>query len=670
MCTLRICKCLLVAALVLSMAGFGYAQTEAPKADAPKADAPKADAPKVEAPAVEAPKPMDEATILSKVPQGMDVVAIVKDATGLDGKIGAFLKEFLPKEMGMPPEGPQPMLGLMNELTNDATTVKAGSPLIFVVKFKESIDQSPAMAVLVDMKDFKAFVGENKPNEKGIYDINGNACAAYNGLVMFASDEEGLPELMKAPAGIKLSAPQTALWTGKDAYAMINLAALIKAVGPEYEKAHQGMVEEIKKLEAPQEGATPEQIKAQQAQAAPIKAKLKAIESLWSAGQQLDWAAGGGSLGAKGVDLQLTGSLLPGTSMAGYLNNHPALGDKLAPALPNLDSAWVAFWWSVDSKKVGQAVGNAMGGLKSIFDMALADMPEGAIGPSMNPKQLMAMFAKFEELLKTKGDLILANQGAGLAMVGKAGGIANMLTVQKVADREEYLKRTDFMNEMQKTMVNDLFGMLGGQGIKAETTFDRDAQKAGDLSLDRAVFKLTAPAGAPQAAGPDPMKMIEQMWGGPSITTWMTFAEGHMLSQVGQQPDQIAEMAKALKDGSGLADSPDIKALRQFTLKDANVVGYVSLATYTNLIMSAIIPAVAGQPMQLPPMPPAAVKVKSVFSVAAGDNRLSARIYVPVEDLKLIVSNIMMMQAMMMQQPVPDRGGNPPNNGGGAPPMM
>jgi hypothetical protein len=673
MSSTRILRCAAALALVLATAGVLYAQAKAPEA-APAAE-PKAPEAPAAVPVVVA-KPLTDVEILAKVPQGMDAVVIVKSATGLDDKVVEFLGTFMPKEEAPPVEQMKPMANILEELLDNPSAVKPGSPFLFVVKFKESLDQDPQMAVLLDLADFKAFVGETKPDAQGVYEIDSGACVPYQGLIMFGKDADELAALAKIPAGIKLSAPQTALMTGSDVYAHIDLAALMKAAAPIYEKEHARIAERIKELETPQEGADKAEVARRQKWAAERKAELKLMESLWSAGQQLQGAAAGGNVSPKGADVQFTCTLKPGSALAGYLTGHPALGAKLAPALPDVDSSWLALWWSADNKKIGQAAVELFGVLRGAVQLWATEMSPAGLGADdegdaggAEVKQFLAAMDKIEQLLKTKGDLLIAPQGAMAAIAGKSDGLMNVVSAQKVADRADYQKRIDAMAELQKLYCNDLIGAMGA-GIKADFAVEPGAQKIGDLTVDRQVFKFTLPADQVRQEGPNPQKMLEMFFGGSSFVNWTTFAEGYMIQQQAQQPNQIANVVKALQGGPGLIDNPVYQGVRQYTLKDANLVGTVSAGAYCYLMAGMMMPVFEGnQAPQIPAPPPAAFKAKSVFSLSAAEGALSGRIYVPTTDLQQVVAAMMEIQKAMMQhfqrmQPVdpvaPQRRDGPP----------
>jgi len=641
--------------VTMMAAGAAYAQATAPEA-APAAE-PKAAETPAAAPVVAA-KPLTDAEILAKVPQGMDAVVIVKNATGLDDKVVEFLGTFMPKEEAPPVERMKPMANILEGLLDNPSAIKPGSPFLFVVKFKETLQEEPRMAILLDLADFKAFVGEAKPDAQGVYEIESGVCVPYQGLVMFAENAEELAALAKTPAGIKLSAPQTALLTGNDVYAHIDLVALMKAAAPLYEEEHQRLVERIKELETPQEGADQADVARRQKRAAGKKAELKLIESLWTAGQQLQGAAAGGNVSTKGADLQFTCTFKPGSALAGYLTGHPALGAKLAPALPDLDNSWLALWLSADNKKIGQAAVEFFGVLRGAVQLWASEMSPARFddeddedeADDAKANQILAAMDKIEQLLKTKGDLLIAPQGAMAAIAGKSDGLMNVISVQKVADRADYQKRLDVMAELQKLYCNDLLGAMGAD-FKADFSVEPGAQKIGDLVVDRQVFKFTLPADQARQKGPSPQKMLEMFFGGSSFVNWTTFAEGHMMQQQAQQPDQIANLAKALQGGPGLIDNPVYQGVRQYTLKDANVVGTVSVGAYVYMIAGIMKPIFDGnQAPQIPAPPPAAFKTKSVFSLSAADGALSARVYVPTTDLQQVVAAMMEIQKAMMQQ--------------------
>jgi hypothetical protein len=647
--------------VTMTAAGVGYAQVAAP--DAPPA------VPAVKDVAAGAGKILDDAALLSKVPQGMDVVVIVRDTTGLDTKVGDFLAAFMPQEANIPPGGPQLLAQLLSRMTDSNTAVKANSPLIFVVKFGPEMNQPPPMAVLIDLVDLKTFVGESKPNEQGVYVLSDGVCAPYNGLVMFCADETVAASMMKAPAGIKLNPQQMEMFAGSDAYAHIDAVATMAALTPMYEKAHQQTAERLKQYETPEDGADPAAARSMQRKAGEMKAALKAMETGWDLGQQVEWAAAGGTINGKAVDIRFTGAFKPGSKLGGYLSGHPALGAKLTPALPSLDNVWLAAWWSIDNKKLAQGLAEGLGFVRSFMDSMLASAPEGAFGAGPDPRKIFASFGKLEELLKTKGDLMVAAQGAIAALQGKPGAsLFNIIGVQKVGGREDYALRLSFMEEVQQLYSNDL--LLGAGSAKIDAKIQRGARQVGDLTLDRFTVTMTKPADAPQVEGPDPAKMVEKIWGGAGMSSWLAFAEGHLIQQTGAEPDKMAEMAKALKGGPGLVDSPDYQALRQYALKDANMVVYVSVASCADLVMSFLLPLMGGG--EMPAMAPGALKIKSVLSASISDSRLGLRLYVPTDDLRQVVSRFMMMRAVQMENRgmPPVQPNNRPRDNGGAPPMM
>jgi len=592
--------------------------------------------------------------ILAKVPREAVAVLVIKDALGAEARIAALLKQLLPET------GPVPVItGLLGEILDDPTAIKGGSPLIMVVACPDDFDRPPLTCALLDVTNREAFLAGAKPDEDGILAVpqcEQGFCAPYNGLLMMGK-RKAVAAMKGSPAGVNLSAEQTQMWDGSDAFAMANLAALVTAATPKYQEARAETAGALEQL-GPDAAVDPQQI-------ADAKAKLALMDSLWGYARQMDWAAAGASVGPAGVDFQMAMGVQPGSKLAGYLTGHPALGAKLTPGLPKVASTWAAFWYAMDSTKVGEAVADLFSVAKGVMGMVPAEGgPAMMPMPGANPKQMADMFAKMEIVFKRKMDL-LSNQGAGLAMLVPDGGVANSLMATKVGDRQAYLKKTDQMVQVEKELAEASLDLMAGAAgkPKVETTFERNAQTLGDLAIDRMAFKMTFPAPGPDAPAaphggpaPDMGSMLKRLWGGDTVTTWMTHKNEYLLMQIGPKPDRLAELAQAVSESGHLADTPEIAAMRKGSLPDANMVGFVSLATYMNIAMSSMVQAMGGA---MPQMPPPAAAARSTFSVAAGKNRLAVRMVVPVGEMQQMMMNFMMVQMMFMQQmPLPP--GPPP----------
>lgn len=618
---------------------------------------------------VSAQQPPNADAVLKTVPQGMHIVAIVKDIHAADAKIGKFLASFLPPMLmqQMPPEGPQPLQGVLRELLDDPTLIKQGSPLVFCAQFAGD-DEEPSPMLLLKMNDFKAFAEGVKPDANGLYDVNGLTCAPYRDMTAFFPEADNAAEMLKAVSGIQLTPDQKTLWAAGDAFAVVDLAGVIKVLTPRYEKEHAKLLDEIKNLKADADGVK---------QAEAKMAEVKMIEELWAMGRQFNWLAAGAAMPDTGLDVQMAVAVRPGTDLAAYLNGHPALGRMPMPGLPSIQNNWAAFWWSFDGRKVGQAIAEAMGLVKRAVAMQAKRMPPEPNGVRIGPdvQAMLPMFEELEKLFRNNTDLIPGN-GAGVLMAGADGTFFNSLSVMKVGDRAAYDKYLETMTTLQKKWVGfsaDMMGGAGGQAApKMDLTFERNARQVGELSVDLQQLKFTFADDADAVPGqPNVGKMFKSIFGGDTVNTWMTHSNDYLLSQVGPNPNHLADLAKAVGVAGGLAATEDIKALRAHTLEDANVIGYVSMATYVNMVMGAVMQSMAQQPVQMPPVNLAMLKAKSAFSMAAGRDRIAWRVFVPTQEFKLIVSNAMMMIMQMQMQMQP---GPAPDNGGGAggnqPPIM
>lgn len=589
--------------------------------------------------------------ILAKVPQGSTIIIVVKDATALDGKVGAFLSQFLPPEMGMPPQGPEIMRNMLEDLVEDMANLKPGSPLIFAMKLKENFTQEPNVCLLLDMPKFKELTAGLTPDADGLYSIDGKDACEYQGMIMFGPSKDGLKAMKALPAGMKLSAEQKEVWSAVDVFAMVDLAAVVKAATPQYEEAHGQMVQGVEELKK-QEGAAE--------QVAELQEKVNLIQDLWAVGRQLNWVAGGLTVGKDGLDAQFSAAVVPGGSMAGYLVGHPALGAKLTPALPNADKTWAAFWYSVDSKKMAGAMGAALQTIKKGLKLAGGG---GGMFFGPDPEMLTRLMDVMEKAVTSKLELF-SDQGAGLALVGKGGSPICGLLIEKVGDRAAYVKKTESMVKAQKEMAEASMGLLlamaGDAKIETETTFDRDVQKVEGMSVDRMVVKMKFPPKGEENFGPDLGAFFQKLMGGDAVTTWMTHSGEYLLAEIGPAPDNLAAAAKAIQAGGGLAEVPEIAELRKHTLKDSNMVAFVSLSTYINIIMTSMMQAMGAPVPEMPPLPPGAMMPRTAISSSMGKDRVAGRIYVSTAELKQLVMNIMMMQMMMSQPPAQPGGGADP----------
>ena len=602
-----------------------------------------------------------EDPLLANVPQDADVVVVVKDVTTMDAKIGEMVTQLVPAQMGMPPGGPKIMEEMLSGLVHDVTYIKPGSPLVMAIRFRESIKQNPLMVQLVALTDLKNVTGESRPDADGVYELKyGRCCAAYHGMAMIGS-RESVAAMRTSAAGLTLNAEQKQMWSGADVYALVDLKAVVKAFTPLYEEYHGGMAQALKAAEGNAEAAD---------QAAAMKAKVGQLETLWGYAQQMDWAAGGASLGKAGADVQVAVGVTPGGHLASLMNGHPALGDRLTPSLPVVDGTWGAAWYSMDSRKAADAMAEYFAAIKCFLGLIGDQMRGPMMGPGPDPTKLVEVLDKAEDVFRNKLTL-MPSKGGGLVMTGAGGAMFNTLMAEEVADRETYLKRTEQMVNLSKDMAAASFSMMmfgGGGDAKVETSFKRDVQKVGDLSVDQSTVKITFPPKADGAIGPDMSKLFQGILGGDTLTTWTAYSDGYSLTAFGPSPAHLPALAEAVKGGGGLAASPEIVALRAHTLKDANMVVYMSVSRYLTLVMGAMMQAMSDQPVQLPPMPPEAGTIQSAMSIAAGNNRVAFRVYVPTSEMQQIMQNVMMMQMTMMQQMQPPPPA--PQPGGGEAPLM
>jgi hypothetical protein len=335
----------------------------------------------------------------------------------------------------------------------------------------------------------------------------------------------------------------------------------------------------------------------------------------------------------------------PGTKLASYFVDHPPLGAKLSPDLPQAD-CWAAGWYSMNSEKISGAVSDLLGFAAQAFG-ALGSALPGQAGAET--AKMQAMYGKLQTLLQTHPDLV-SGRGAMLALTGSTGGLFNVIGAQQVKEANAY--RTlmeDTMKIMKDLTVPAEAGTPAGapgSAMSFSLSYERDVQKVGDLSLDRLKETFALPASPP--GQPNPAAILKGFFGGDGLTVWYAFTDGYAYMQMGPTPDRIADLVKTAKDGGGIADDPALAALRKHTLAESNVVAFVSISHLTNLMLWNVMSAISGAPV--PPLDPAAARNKSAVSAAAGQGRVAMEIYMPAGEVKQLATTVMGFVQMIQRQ--------------------
>jgi hypothetical protein len=617
-----------------------------------------------------------EGTVLDKAPQDAHLVIVIKDQTAADAKLDELVGLFMPQ----PPAGPdappnvkpeKPKMELIKklraELVASPELVKPNSPLVLLVTFQGETSKEPLSAALVEVTDFKALVGDAKADENGIYQVGDKwAVAQYGDLVLMGEHEEGVLFYKKMAPGVKLAAGEMELWKGSDAFVACNLAAVVKTYAPAFQKARAEMIEKIEDQAAANvssgEAAPASAVAAASSGAKPVPAQVKMMDQLWALANQADWATESITLDGAAIDQRYAFAAKPGTILAGYLSDHPALGAKLTPDLPQGD-CWAVGWYSFDGPRVMKMAGDLCG-LESQFMGSMAPF----MGQQSPLGQMKDMYAKIQTMVQSNSNLVVG-QGAGAAYTASSGGLFNMafVTVTKdpAANRAFMDKNMDLVKEMLAGVESATASGGVPVPVKVKIAYDKDVQKIDNLSVDR--FKETFVFAAP-AAGAGPMStamvsgIMKNLLGSDSVIGWITYSDSYVFSQIGPNPDRLADLVKTAKAGGGLADDASIKELRKHTVPEANVVAFVSVSHFTNLMFWNVMSAMTGMP--LPPLDASGSKSKAAISMAAGHGRLTAELYMPAGETEQlattvqgVIQRVMAMQQQMQPkhtQPMPD----------------
>lgn len=622
-----------------------------------------------------------EGTVLDKTPQDAHVVIVIKDQTAAEAKLDELVALFMPQ----PPADPnapanekpaKPKMELIKKLMeglmgSTAMLVKPNSPVVLLVTFQSDTNAQPLSAALVEVTDFKALVGEAKPDEDGVYQVGGKwAVAQYGDLVLVGDHAERTAFYKKMAPGVKLAAGQMELWKGADAFVACNLAAVVKTYTPAFQKARAEMKgkAEAEAGDVASGEAAPDPSAASMKPAKPVPTQIKLLDQCWDLATQADWAAESITLDGAAFDQRFAIAAKPGTVLAGYLSDHPALGAKLSPDLPQGD-CWAVGWYSFDGPRMMKIVAELCG-MESQFLGSLNTKLTKDFGRPSPLAPMKDMYAKMQTMLQSNPNL-MSGQGAAVAYSASSGGLFNIAGVTATkASAANRAFMTDYMKilkDLMDSMSNTMSAGTEPMPVKVKISYDKDVQKIGDLSVDR--FKETFVFGAP-GGGPGQMGLamisgvMKNLLGGDSVTGWITYSDSYAFSQVGPKPDRLADLVKTAKDGGGLADDAAIKELRKHTVAEANAVCFVSVSHFTNLMFWNVMSAMTGMP--LPPMDSAGSRSKAALSLAAGHGQLTGEFYMPsgetgqvATSMQGVIQRVMAMQHQMMapqqhQQPRPD----------------
>ena len=617
--------------------------------------------------------------IVGKIPRRATAFIVIDSAAKLDGEITELIKKVMPPQGG--PGGPPPT-DLIKKFLRDELNVEPGqfdvnAPMAIIFLMTPKMGRESGPGLVLKPIDFKALVGEAQPDEDGIYkfrDSGDQYCLPYHDYVL-VSRREFLMRLKDSPAGVELPATQKRMADGADIYGMINLTELFTALEPRFKKARRELSEKLASAKAEQDAAdgagegkaeqgaegnadgqdaADEAAKAKERAAATVaglEMALKWMDKGWGYARELRWAGFSAGVEPLGVDLQFAGGVEPEGQLAVYLTGHPPIGDKLTPDLPKGDH-WSAAWYSLDVAKM-------MGALKDLVEAGTQGLQLVAHVEGGNRQlDLLGPFMEsYVEMLSKVVDLgeVLGNRGATVALKSPTGGLSmKTLSAIEVKDAEAYRKSMAEFAGAYKKMTDNLMKMMGTMGPDApkmdiDIKYETDVQKVGDLSVDRLAVKINWPD-VPMGQGPNPAQIMKQFFGGGSLNQWLAYGDGYAYSVAGEKPDALAKLVEVVRNGGGLATSPEVVALRKLALPQANVVAMVSISTYVDTMVGMVLTAM-GVPQQ-PPAPAAGDGQKtpmSVFSLALAKGEVAFKMHVPVSEIQQGVMNVMKMQMVMMQ---------------------
>lgn len=587
--------------------------------------------------------------IFSKVPSDAVGVVVIRDGLGLDKKIERTAMQIMPMQPGNPAF--QVVVQMLREIGRiDAAQLKADAPIALAVMLPpagaEDMDE-PKPLLIVQPKDFNAFV-QGLEQADGIYDRQNRQELSHiiqSGDYALLGNADSLKALAAGKLGLTLNDQQKQVWQGADVLALVDIKKITAFAAPFAAAAIGQLKEGVAELEKKPAERPGEQLSL-------MKMQLTAAENGWALAQELNWAAMGMTLDARATWMNGTLSFVETGQIASYLGNHPPIGEKLAPNLPDVTN-WVAGWYSYNPATV-------IKGTNELFNLADALLKQAPLDEQMRPTITKMVAEARQQLVGLMSQT--GGRGAMAVLSGEGDqvrGLIQPIAVCEVKDAAAYRKQMQEFGAWYQQTLTNIMQMAGaaemGQAIKLEMVYTPDAQKIGDLSVDK--FAVKVDMNIPEAAEAMEMnrKMMKAMYGSETPTQWLAFKDGYMFSEMGPEPKLLPKMVEAVSKGEGLAAA--MADARKNALADSNLMAIVSLSGYMDLITSMMM-SLQGVEMPMPPAAP--VAARTVISLGTTKNSLSGKFFVPVQEMQMAVASGMRM-VMSMQ----GLGNIMPGNGGG-----
>jgi hypothetical protein len=548
---------------------------------------------RAEAPSVLKNVPADSHVIvvIKSMDRVQECVAAVTAKVGITAKIDD-LAELLAKEKG-----------------RDLTQLDRGKAVVIVIPVVPVEDNAKvAAAILLPVKDYEAFLKDNKAEKKGDEQIL-TGSAGQPLIVRKVGDYAVLADTAEIASQItninmhrplmsladRLSAQQQKLVTEGDAYVHLNVAPLYAALKPKL----------LKELAAGGEATA-------------IRPVLDLLQIIGDQTESLDLAV---TVPADGIEILGLLTAKEDSAMAEAMKSLPKPGPSLVSNVP-MGNYLVAMGGVAGCDPAGK------------FMQQMAGLTKQMVGKSIHDVELAGKLVD----LRMAVDKQIRTFSMSLTAGSTEGKVALPIVITVVAELADAEAANKAVNEYLTALTQIKFPVAGGEPAAA---IKRDLVKVEGLQVngvDTVTIDLKAilPAEMKQIA-----PIIAKAFGEDVLTARIAFRGKYMVATIGGGMDAVAAAFKAIDAKvTGDADA-GIAKVKNHLADSVSGVLYLRADRIANVVLG-VASALAGEKL------PEFGKVEEPVTVSAGvkDRAVAIRMFIPNSLLKEGYSFV--MQAMLM----------------------
>jgi hypothetical protein len=540
--------------------------------------------------------------VLKNVPADSQVVAVIKSMNHVQECVAAVTAK-----VGITAKIDDLVDQLAKEKGRDFTQLDRGKPLVIVIPVVPVEENAKvAGAILVPVKDYDAFLKDNKAEDKdGEKVLTGSAgqplIVRKVGDYAVLADTVALAEQIAKPAkslADALSAQQQKMVTDGDAYVHLNVGPLYAALKPKL----------LKELSAGGEADT-------------IKPLLDILQLIGDQTEALDLAV---MVPADGIEIVGLLTAKENSAMAEAMKSLPKPGPSLVNNVP-MGNYLVAAGGVAGCDPTGK------------FMQQMAGVGKQMLAKSVNDVELAGKLVDLRMALDKQVRTFSMSLTAG-ATEGKVALPVVVTAVGELVDAEAAAKAAhDYLSAV--TQIK--FPVAGGEpapAIKLAADKDVDGVKVDKVTID---LKAIMPRPLAEIA-----PIIAKAFGEDVLTARLAFRGKYMVATLGGGTDAMAAAFKAI-DAKATGDSDaGIAKVKDHLADSLSGVVYLRADRIANVVLG-VASALAGEKL------PEFGKVEEPVTISAGvkDRTAAIRMFVPNTLLKEAYTFI--MQAMLMPHEAP-----------------